>query len=255
MSIEVDEYYNGQALQDKYVLNMLKFKRNGFFLELGSNKPKDINNSYLLEKNYGWKGIMVEYDQNFENIYKRERPNSFYAMADATLIDYKDALEQVNFPKNMDYLQIDLEPGNGSTLAALNNLNNNVFNDYKFATVTFEHDIYNVSNEKNKAEIFHKTRQESRHIFESRGYVCVFHDVNNDGWWDIEHNRQRIQSGQPSTPLTQSYKTSQYPFEDWYVHPDLVDMSYVQSVIENNKSNYLPNSVCGSIINFHTIRY
>jgi hypothetical protein len=252
MSIQTDEYYNGQALQDKYVLNMLKFKRNGFFLELGSNEPCEINNSYLLEKNYGWRGIMVEYDAKFLDIYKKERPNSFHAIEDATIIDYNDALKQVNFPKHMDYLQIDLEPGNGSTLAALKNLNSTVFNDYKFATITFEHDICNGNV---VPTIFNETREESRKIFESRGYVCVFHDINNDGWWDIERNRQMIRQGQVSTPLTKSYTTCMYPFEDWYVHPDLVDMSYVQSVIEKNKVNYLPHSLCGSTINFHSIQY
>ena len=252
MSIHTDEYYNGQALQDKFVLNMLKFKRNGFFLELGSNKPREINNSYLLEKSYGWRGIMVEYDKSYESIYKAERPNSFHAMEDATIIDYNDALKQVNFPKHMDYLQIDLEPGNGSTLAALKNLNNTIFNEYKFATVTFEHDICNGNT---VPTIFNQTREESRKIFESRGYVCVFHDINNDGWWDIEHNRHLIRVEQTPNPLMQSYTSSMYPFEDWYVHPDLVDMSYVQSVIEKNKDIYLPHPICGSTINFHAIRY
>ena len=44
--------FKGQAEQDKFVLNMLKNKKNGFFLEIGSNHPININNSYILEKNY-----------------------------------------------------------------------------------------------------------------------------------------------------------------------------------------------------------
>jgi hypothetical protein len=195
---------------------------------------------------------MVEYDKSYESIYKTERPNSFHAMDDATIIDYNDALKQVNFPKHMDYLQIDLEPGNGSTLAALKNLNNTIFNEYKFATVTFEHDICNGNT---VPTIFNQTREESRKIFESRGYVCVFHDINNDGWWDIEYNRHLMRVEQTPNPLMQSYTSSMYPFEDWYVHPDLVDMSYVQSVIEKNKDIYLPHPICGSTINFHAILY
>ena len=49
--------FNGQAGQDKYVLTMLKNKTNGVFLEIGSNHPIKINNSYLLESKYDWKGI------------------------------------------------------------------------------------------------------------------------------------------------------------------------------------------------------
>ncbi len=45
-------------------------------------------------------------------------------------------------PKNIDYLQIDLEVCNRSTLTTLELLDNTIFNEYKFATVTFEHYIY-----------------------------------------------------------------------------------------------------------------
>ena len=39
--------FNGQAEQDKFVLNMLKNKKNGFFLEIGSHDPVQINNTYI----------------------------------------------------------------------------------------------------------------------------------------------------------------------------------------------------------------
>jgi hypothetical protein len=80
--------YLGQAEQDKFVLNVLKNKKNGYFLEIGSNHPIDINNSYLLEKNYNWKGIMVEYDSKFLSLYKQHRPNSIHVINDATKVDY-----------------------------------------------------------------------------------------------------------------------------------------------------------------------
>ena len=31
--------YNGQALQDKYVLNVLNNKKNGYFIEIGITRP------------------------------------------------------------------------------------------------------------------------------------------------------------------------------------------------------------------------
>tara|TARA_Y100000768_G_C23458310_1_gene442527 strand:+ start:252 stop:419 length:168 start_codon:yes stop_codon:yes gene_type:complete len=52
--------FRGQSLQDKFVLNMLKYKKNGYFLEIGSNDPININNTYILEKDYEWNGIMVK---------------------------------------------------------------------------------------------------------------------------------------------------------------------------------------------------
>jgi hypothetical protein len=212
--------YLGQAEQDKFVLNVLKNKKNGYFLEIGSNHPILINNSYVLEKKHDWKGIMVEYDSTFLSLYKEHRPNSIHIMNDATKIDYKNVFENNNMPLSLDYLQIDLEVTNGSTLQTLQKLDNEIFDTYKFATVTFEHDIYHTN--------FANTRLESRNIFKKRGYICVFEDINNQGL---------------------------NPYEDWYVHPDLVDMNYVNNLIENNKIYYVNNAITKKTINWQDIKY
>jgi hypothetical protein len=134
--------YKGQAQQDKFVLNVLREKKQGYFLEIGSNDPININNTYLLETQFNWKGIMVEYDSNFLPLYKDKRPNSIHVIQDASTIDYKTLFETNNVPFSIDYLQIDLEEGDGSTIRTLEKLDNEVMDNYKFATVTFEHDIY-----------------------------------------------------------------------------------------------------------------
>ena len=181
--------FNGEAEQDKFVLNILKNKKNGFFLEIGSHHPSKYNNSYILEKNYEWNGIMIEYSSTYLNDYKQLRTNSIHIINDARRIDYKNLFKINNVPFNLDYLQIDLHVDDGSTLNTLKKLNSEVMDEYKFATITFEHDIY-LSNYLN-------TRLESRKIFGDRGYVRVFSDINNGG---------------------------KNPYEDWYVHPDLVDI-------------------------------
>ena len=212
--------YLGQAEQDKFILNILKEKKNGYFLEIGSNHPININNTYLLETKYDWKGIMVEYQPDYLPQYKEHRPNSIHLINDATTIDYKSVLEAHNMPLSFDYLQIDLEANNGSTLKTLQKLDNEVFDTYKFATVTFEHDIYHTN--------FDNTRVKSREIFKKRGYICVFEDINN-------HNV--------------------YPYEDWYVQPDLVDMEYVNTLIESNKQYYMDHHITGKTINYKHIQY
>ncbi len=65
--------FNSQAGQDKFVLEALKYKKNGYFLEIGSNKAIYFNNTYILEKSYEWKGIMVEFLRKYENEYKKIR--------------------------------------------------------------------------------------------------------------------------------------------------------------------------------------
>jgi len=49
-----------QLLQDMFVLSQLYFKRNGFFVEFGAADGVSLSNTHLLEKNYGWKGILAE---------------------------------------------------------------------------------------------------------------------------------------------------------------------------------------------------
>ena len=164
---------------------------------------------------------MVEYTSSFLSLYKEHRSNSIHIMNDATLIDYKTLFNSNNVPSSIDYLQIDLEVNNGSTLKTLEKLNNEIFDDYKFATVTFEHDIYK--------ENFNNTREKSRKIFKDRGYVCVFEDIHN--------------------------LLPQYVYEDWYVHPDLVDMEYVNQLKNNNNKNYVDNSITTKSINWQSIEY
>jgi len=42
--------YQGQAGQDKFVCLINNFKKDGYFIEIGSNDPIQHNNSYVLEK-------------------------------------------------------------------------------------------------------------------------------------------------------------------------------------------------------------
>jgi hypothetical protein len=190
-----------QALQDLFVISILKNKKNGYFLEIGANHPITGNNTYILEKEYGWKGLMIEYDSSFEQLYKDLRPNSIYRISDARLVDYRGILDTNAFPCNIDYLQIDLDVNNKSTLDTLLLLDNTCFDKYKFATITFEHDIYTGN--------YFNTREISREIFKKRGYELVFPDV------------------------AVFFGGRYCPFEDWYVHPDLVDMDYVNKIRSN----------------------
>ena len=191
---------HSQASQDIFVRYILGDKK-GYFLEIGSSDPILYNNSYVLEK-MGWKGIMIEYDSNYLKGYKKHR-TSEYIINDARTINYKDILK--SYPKNMDYLQIDLDVDNKSTLDVLNILDETIFDDYKFATITFEHDFYRGD--------FFDTRKISREIFKKRGYLLVFPDIRHGG---------------PGTF-----------FEDLYVHPDLVNMNKVNKIITDKSLNYL----------------
>lgn len=49
-----------QRGQDIFVLSQLGFKREGFFVEFGATNGIDLSNSYLLERKFGWKGVLAE---------------------------------------------------------------------------------------------------------------------------------------------------------------------------------------------------
>ena len=49
-----------QLKQDLFVLSELKLKKEGFFVEFGATNGIDLNNTYLLESDFHWSGILVE---------------------------------------------------------------------------------------------------------------------------------------------------------------------------------------------------
>lgn len=49
-----------QIGQDLFVLSQLRYKRGGYFVEFGATNGIDLSNSYLLEKRFGWTGILAE---------------------------------------------------------------------------------------------------------------------------------------------------------------------------------------------------
>ena len=187
-----------QASQDIFVRVLTNNKKNGTFLEIGTNDPITYNNTYVLEIENNFKGILVEYDKSFESSYKIDRPNSIHILNDAQKVNYREILDNNNFPTEIDYLQIDLEVNNCSTLNTLNLLNNTVFDKYKFATVTFEHDIYTGD--------YFNTKEISRNIFKERGYILVFPDVSI------------LLEGKDCK------------FEDWYVHSELINYDIIDKI-------------------------
>lgn len=49
-----------QFFQDLFVLQQTQYKKNGFFVEFGATNGVEGSNTYILEKQYGWQGILAE---------------------------------------------------------------------------------------------------------------------------------------------------------------------------------------------------
>lgn len=166
--------YFSQACQDLFVVAMLDGKTNGVYCEVGGADPYESNNTFLLENDYGWSGISLEFDQKLVQQYNTQRRN-ICICSDATTFDYRAAFEKANFPKNIDYLSLDIEPAENTYKSMISI----PFDEYRFAVITYEHD-------------FHLSGEEymlkSRDFLKSKGYQIVVQNVKSFGrdfedWW------------------------------------------------------------------------
>lgn len=71
--------------QDLWVVERLKGKRNGFFVEAGAGNGIRLSNTYLLETEFGWDGICVEpYAPNFAELKKNRSCKCVSSLLDGT---------------------------------------------------------------------------------------------------------------------------------------------------------------------------
>jgi FkbM family methyltransferase len=62
-----------QNRQDIFALAELGFKRDGFFVDFGATNGVDLSNSFLLERDYGWSGVLAEQARCWHEALHRNR--------------------------------------------------------------------------------------------------------------------------------------------------------------------------------------
>ena len=165
---------HSQSMQDLFVLSMLDGKKNGVYVEVGADRPRVINNTWLLESAYDWMGVSFEIDPVKVDYFNTIRRNKCIC-ADATEFDYKYLFEERNYPKQIDYLQLDCDPPQ-VTLQCLNRL---PLEDYRFSVITFETDLYAGGGD---------VQRQQWETLTNLGYQRVAKNVKNEGnpyedWW------------------------------------------------------------------------
>lgn len=183
-----------QAGQDLFVLAVLKGKTNGTYFEIGTNDPLTSSNTYLLETGFEWRGCGVDIQPVLVEKYRQYRKNPV-VLGDATTINVTETLSWAGIlDTHIDYLSIDCEPA-ATTYQALCNI---PLDRMKFSVITYEHDAYLAGE-----TWLHLSREHLRR----NGYVLV---------------------------VSKLAVTRTAYFEDWWVHPELVDMDYVRQLVADN---------------------
>jgi len=202
--LEIKGKTKAQLKQDLFVLLETNFKKNGFFVEFGATNGLDLSNTWLLEKEYGWNGILAEPAKAYHESIRKNRSchidegcvwsesNSFIDFMEcqsgelSTISKFKnldfhkreeseiykvktislnDLLKKYNAPKKIEYLSIDTE---GSELEILNNFN---FKEYEFGIITCEHN-------------FNNNRQKIKNLLFKNGYKQKYAGFSDfDDWY------------------------------------------------------------------------
>jgi hypothetical protein len=189
----IEQNYS-EAYQDMFALAATNGKKNGTYVEIGSGHPSYGNNTYLLEKEFGWNGVSIDISEDFIGQHRKERKHESL-LKDATLINYHALFTSLGMPTDIDYLQIDVDPADIS----LKVLYSIPFEKYRFGAITFEHDHY--------TDPKSNVREKARQYLQNQGYILVAGNISPDD------NR---------------------PYEDWFVHPNVIDMNNVAGILTDN---------------------
>ena len=87
LTINLKSKSRSQLRQDLFVIVELKGKKNGFFVEFGATNGIELSNTYLLETEFSWTGILAEPARVWERQLKINRPNASIT----TLCVWKDS--------------------------------------------------------------------------------------------------------------------------------------------------------------------
>jgi hypothetical protein len=158
---------------NSFALRLSGDKVGGVYVEVGSSHYRKQNQTYFLEKEFGWSGVGIEIKKEFVDEYNKERANPCI-LGDATSFNWDKYFEDNNFPKQIDYLCIDTD---GSNLRSLINI---PFSRYRFNTIVVEFRFPNVKVKNTETDV-----QKTMHsILNNYGYTHIGSGFADDYWID-----------------------------------------------------------------------
>jgi hypothetical protein len=163
-----------QAGQDLWVIETLKGKRDGTFLDVGCYEPIDISNTFKLESELGWAGLGIDKDAKHSHSWKMLGRN--FICADAREVDWLATCSIHGLGRHIDYLSLDVDENQLEVVRKF------PWDKIRFNVMTVEHDSYRFGN---------TVRDEIRAILKSHSYKIAVEDVAIasvpfEDWWVSE---------------------------------------------------------------------
>lgn len=197
--LRLEKKSKSQLGQDLLAALVSNFKSGGYFVEFGATDGITLSNTYLLEKELGWEGILAEPArmwhtrlrasrstaicekavwaqtgqtlqfhedaelstiEGFESLKHEKRSGTTYSV---DTISLTDLLTEYSAPLFIDFLSVDTE---GSEYAVLSNFD---WSSRKFGLICVEHN-------------FTENRELIFNLLTSQGYLRILEDVS--GWDD-----------------------------------------------------------------------
>jgi FkbM family methyltransferase len=206
-SVGIVDKSRSQLGQDILALAQVGIKKRGFFVEFGATNGFDLSNTFLLEKEFGWRGVLCEPAKEWQDELMKNR-----SCAIDTRCVYSSTGEKIQFSETAI--------GELSTISSFRNSDANrtqrrVSTTYEVETVTLSDlllthnapsyiDFLSIDTEGSEYEIL-KAFDFSKYSF---GLICVEHNFTE--------NREKI-----SGLLIENGYSQVYPelsaWDDWYV--------------------------------------
>lgn len=199
--------FYSQSEQDKWVAESYKYKKNGYFIEVGAYDGIQTSNTYFLEKELNWNGICIEANRQVFNSLAANRKSKNINMAVSSEKGYCNFLgDKISYnigdkiecdtlnsillnnciENNIDYLSLDIE---GAEYIALESLD---FNYWNIGLMTVEHNLY-CTDSQEKDKIYS--------LLTKKGFHRAVEDVKCLDRNPLWYNK---------------------PYEDWYINKNYI---------------------------------
>ena len=202
-----------QLGQDLIALALSGLKEGGFFVEFGATNGKDLSNTYILEKSFGWNGILVEPAKSWHRELRSNRDCTIETDCVWTESNVRLLFNEV---PSLELSTIDLFSESDMHFDARKLGNKYYVNTISLNDLLARHnapriiDYFSIDTEGSEFEIL-KSFNYERHQF---NFISCEHNFT-----DSRTHIYELLSAQGYTRILQNISK----FDDWYVHGSLVE--------------------------------